>query len=291
MHWNKPLMFFVAAAVSFTSCSGPKTVVCREACGGGNANLSLTLSDTPPANTSILSFTLPVSGIALVPSGGGSPISVFSSQNFELTRLQSDTNLIAANMPVAAGTYTAVNVTVAAPSGVIINSSGATVGTCAAGNVCNITGSAATITYTFLTPLVLTANANQWLNLDFNYSNAIVTATGNIDVTQSSVLTASATLPIGIPSGDFANIDDFTGAVTAISTSSITIKSTARGSLTASTSSTTPVYDPQNQCKNHANPVSCLPVGSIVSLQGVLTNAGIVNATSIDLIDSSATPA
>jgi len=229
-----------------------------------------------------------------VPSGGGSQVSVFSAQNFELTRLQSDTNLIAANVSVAAGAYTAVKVTVAAPYGVFINSSGATVGTCAAGKVCNITGSAATITYTFTPPLSLAANSNQWLNLDFNYNNAIVTTTGSIDVTQSGVMTSSSTVPTGVPSGDVANIDDFTGAVTAISASSITLKSTVRGSLTASISSTTPVtpvFDPQSQCTGGGSLFSCIKVGSVVSLQGILTNAGVVNATSIDLIDSSPIPA
>ncbi len=282
-----------------TSCSGQKSSVCTVNCGGsGNSSLSLTISDTPPAGTSILSFTLPVLGISLTPSGGGSQVSVFSSNpstDFELTRLQSDSNLISTKVPVAEGKYTAVNVTVAAPSAVFINASGSTVGSCVAGKVCQLTGSATTITYTFPTgsPLVLTANANQWLNLDFNYSNAIVATNGiGLDVTQKGVLTASTTVPTGIPSGDVANIDDFTGAVTALSTSSITLESSVRGSLTASISSTIPVYDPQSQCQGQGTgSLSCIGVGSIVSLQGVLSNAGVVSATSLDVIDASTTPA
>ncbi len=282
-----------------TSCSGQKSSVCTVNCGGsGNSSLSLTISDTPPAGTSILSFTLPVLGISLTPSGGGSQVSVFSSNpstDFELTRLQSDSNLISTKVPVAEGKYTAVNVTVAAPSAVFINASGSTVGSCVAGKVCQLTGSATTITYTFPTgsPLVLTANANQWLNLDFNYSNAIVATNGiGLDVTQKGVLTASTTVPTGIPSGDVANIDDFTGAVTALSTSSITLESSVRGTLTASISSTIPVYDPQSQCQGQGTgSLSCIGVGSIVSLQGVLSNAGVVSGTSLDVIDASTTPA
>jgi hypothetical protein len=201
--------------------------------------------------------------------------------------------LIATNVPVAAGTYTAVKVTVAAPSAVFINASSSKVGSCAAGGVCQLTGIATTITYTFPTnaQLVLNANENQWLNLDFNYSNAIVTTNGiGIDVTQTGVLTASTTVPTGVPSGDFANIDDFTGAVTAISASSITLNSTVRGSLTASISSTTPVFDPQSQCAGGGT-LSCIKTGSIVSLQGVLTDAGVLDATSLDIIDILTTPA
>jgi hypothetical protein len=286
-------LFVVVAAATLASCSGLKNP-CTTNCGGGgggNANLSLTISDTAPTNTSILSFTLPVTGIALVPSGGGNQVSVFSSQNFELTRLQSDTNLIAANVSVVAGTYTAVNVTVSAPSGVLINSSGAKVGTCVSGGVCNITGSAATVTYTFPSnsPLVLKANSNRWLNLDFNYNNAIVATNGSIDVTQTGVMTASTAVPAGVPSGNFANIDDFTGQITALSSSSITLKSQLRGSLTAAITSTTPWYDPQGQCKAGGSS-ACVGLGSVVSLQGLLSNTGVVTATSLDIIDASKTP-
>jgi len=221
---SKRTLFILGISAIFilTSCSGSKSTVCTVNCGGGgNSSLSLTISDTPPSGTTILSFTLPVLGISLTPSGGGSQVSVFSSNpsaDYELTRLQSDSNLVAAKVPVAAGTYTAINVTVAAPSAVFINASGSTVASCVAGGVCHLTGSATTITYTFPTgsPLVLTANANQWSNLDFNYSNAIVTTNGiGLDVTQKGVLTVSTTVPTGIASGDVANIDDFTGAVTA----------------------------------------------------------------------------
>ncbi len=294
MNSKKSLVWMaVAAVLTLSSCSGVKNA-CTTNCGGnGNASLSLTISDTPPTNTSVVSFTLPVLGISLVPSTGSGQVSVFSTGNFELTRLQADTNLIAANVTVAAGTYTAVNVTVAAPTGTFINSSNVTVGACLAGNICGLTGSAATITYTFPTgsPLVLTSNANQWLNLDFNYNNAIVTANGiGIDVTQTGVMTASSTVPAGVPSGDFANIDDFTGAITALSSSSIMVKSSLRGSLTATISSTTPVLDPQNQCTGGGS-FSCIGIGSIVSLQGLLSNAGVLTATSIDVIDKATAPA
>lgn len=296
---SKRILCFLGISAIFilTSCSGSKNNTCVTNCGGGNSSLSVTISDTPPTGTAILSLTLPVLGVSLTPSGGGSQVSVFSSNpstDFELTHLQSDTNLVIRNVSVAAGTYTAVTVTVIGPSGMFINDSGAQIGSCLAGAVCALSQSGAqTITYTFPTgsPLVLTANLNQRLNLDFNYSNAIVTTNGiGLDVTQTGVLTASTTVPTGIPSGDVANIDDFTGAITAISSSSITLQSSVRGKLTASISSTIPVYDPQSQCQGTGS-LSCIGPGSIVSLQGVLSNAGVVNATSLDVIDASTTPA
>jgi hypothetical protein len=294
---RKSLLLLVVAAtlaLALSSCSGLHSA-CTTNCGGGDTSLSITISDTPPTNTSIVSFTLPIIGITLTPSSG-SAVSVFSSNpsaDFELTRLQSDTNFIT-TQKVAAGTYTAVNVTVAAPSGVLYNSSTSPFGTCLAGAVCDLTGATATITYTFPTSsqLVLTSGGNQWLNLDFAYNNAIVSTTNSvgIDVTQTGVMTATTTVPPGIPSGNFANIDDFTGSITAISSSSITVQSSIRGSMTATLSSSIPVYDPLNQCTGGGS-LTCIGKGSIVSVQAVLSTTGVLTATSLDVIDKSPTPA
>jgi hypothetical protein len=291
MNSKKTLILVALGAIlALSSCSGLQDQ-CKTNCGGGgDALLSLTITDTPPTNTSVVSFTLPVVGITLTPSSG-SPSSVFSTGNFELTRLQSDTSLVIANVKIPAGTYSAINVTVSAPSGVYVNSSGATLGTCVNNAFCSITGNATTITYSFPSTLTLSSNANQYINLDFNYNNAIVVNNGavGIDLTQPSVMTASNTVPTGIPSGDFANIDDFTGQITAINSSSITVASKLRGSVVATINSSTQWFDPQDLCVGGAS-ISCVGVGSVVSLQGLLTTGGVVVASSLDVIDPSTSP-
>jgi len=298
MNSRKYLVFAVLAAIlSLSSCSGVKNNGGGGGGGSGNAMLSVSISDTPPANTTVVSFTLPIVGISLSPSSGSQVSVTSTAANFELTRLQSDSDVVVTNASVAAGTYTAVNVTVGAASGTFINNSGAAVGSCAAGTpfrVCGIpSGATTTITFTFPagSPLVLTRGAHQWLDLDFNYNNAIVTTNGiGIDMQQANVLTATTTVPTGVPSGDFAFVDDFTGRVTAVSSSSITLSSTVRGSLTATINGSTQVFDPQQQCAGGVGSLNCIGVGSIVSLQGVLTNTGVIVATSLDVIDFSKTP-
>ena len=294
MNSRKYLVFVVLAAIlSLSSCSGVKDR-CTSNCGGGggNALLSVSISDIPPTNTTVLSFTLPIVGISLT-SSSGSQVSVLSSgtaANFELTRLQADSDVVVTNASVAAGTYTAVNVTVGAATGTFINNTGAAVGACPAGSVCGIP-SGVTTTITAPINLTLTSDAHQWLDLDFNYNNAIVTTGGiGINMQQANVLTATTTVPIGVPSGDFAFVDDFTGRVTAISSSSISLTSTVRGSLTATINGSTQVFDPQQQCAGGVGNLNCIGVGSIVSLQGVLTNTGVIVATSLDVIDFSKTP-
>jgi hypothetical protein len=291
MNSRKYLVFAILAAIlSLASCSGTKNH-CVTNCGGNGALLSVSISDTPPTNTTILSFTLPITGIKLTTSTG-TDVSVFgSTANFELTRLQSDSDVVIANASVPAGTYTSLTVAFGTPSGVFINASGSTVGSCAAGKVCGITGTFTSITVPI--NITLNSNANQWLDIDFNYNNAIDTSAGiGINLGLANVLAVSTSTPIGVPSGDFANVDDFTGRVTAVSTSSITLSSTARGSLTANINGSTKFFDPQSpaQCSGGAS-LSCIQVGSIVSLQGALTNTGTIVATSLDVIDSLKAPA
>lgn len=297
MNRRKAFSFLVfSVLLASVSCSGPKTPCTTNCVQPGNASVNVSISDAAPTNTSVMSFTLPILGVTLTPSGGGAKVSLFNSgtaANFELTRLQSDSDLIATNVSAPAGAYTAVNVTVAAPSGVYFNGSGAAIGSCANGAVCSLSSTgAATITFSFTSPLQLVGNQKQWLDLDFNLNNAIVSTNTSvsIDVTQANVLSVLTKPVTGVPTADFANIDDFTGKVTAVSGSSITINSTVRGSLTAAITSTIPVNDPQSQCTGGGK-LSCFGTGSIVSLQGVLTNTGVINGTELDIIDKSTTPA
>lgn len=266
--------------------------------GTGNAAVSVSISDTTPSGGSVLSFTMPIIGISLVDSSGKSQ-ALFSSTtaaNVELTRLQTDSDLIASSVSVPAGTYTAVNVTVAGPTAVLANTSGSAIGTCAAGTtntatLCQLTGIAGTMTFTFPTTsqLVLTSNQKAWIDLDFNYNNA-VTSTGGIDITQAKILKVLTSPAVGVSSGNFANVDDFVGAVQSISGSSITVQSNVRGTLTATITSTTPITDPQGLCTQAGlSGLACVKTGSIVSVQAVLSDTGGISVTNIDILDTQAT--
>jgi hypothetical protein len=282
------LLLLCGALFALTSCSGIKTV-CTNCNPTGNATLNLTLSDTPPTGVNIISFTMPIVGISLTPSTG-SPVSVFSTGSFELTQLQSDSAPIAVGVSVPAGSYTSINVTLGTSTGIFVNSSGATIGTCVANNICALPNGAAT-TISIPVNLTLTANQVSWIGLDVNLNNAITTSNGiSIDFTQTGVMTVLTTPRTNIPSGDVDSIDDWTGLVTAYSNgSSITVKSGTRGSMVATITSTTTYDDPQNLCGAASSVANCISTGAVVSLQAYLTNTGGINVSEIDVIDTSAT--
>src|SRR5215469_4698905 len=230
-----PLAF--AAVLALTSCSGSNHS-CTTNCTS-NATVNVTLFDIPPTGMTVLSYSLPIVGISLTPSTG-SPVSIYSPTPIvptELTRLQTESALLAMGVQVAAGTYTAINVTLATSGGVFVNASSSVLNsTCAVGAVCLLSGGAAT---TVSIPVKLTLNGGQtsWIGLDVNLNNAITTptaATVAVDFTQANTFTATTTPRVGTPSGAFDTIGDFIGTVTALSNTSITVQNTISGqSLTA----------------------------------------------------------
>jgi hypothetical protein len=278
-----------AAVFLLASCSGLNNGGCTTNCGGGNANLSITLFDLPPAGVSILSFTLPVAGITLTPSSGTAVTVPITPTSYEMTRLQTDSALVGVNMSVPAGTYTSINVTVTASSGVFINTSGGTIGTCANGAVCAMPSGAAT-TIQMPISLTLTANQNQWVGLDFSLASAITTTNGiTVDFNQPNVMTATTTPRVGIPAGSVDTIEDFIGVVTAVSTSSITVQSGITGnSMTAAISANTefdlaPVT--YSNCQQ-ATAAACITTRSTVSLDANLSSSGTLTASEIDVLDT-----
>lgn len=278
----------LSAALLLASCSGLKNGGCSTGCNARNANLSISLFDLPPAGVSILSFTLPIAGISLTPSTGSAVTVPITPTSYEMTRLQTDSTLVGLRLSVPAGTYTSINVTVTASSGVYFNTSGAAIGACNNGAVCPMPSGAAT---TIQVPISLTLaeNQNQWVGLDFNLANAITTTNGiTVDFNQPKVLTATTTVRTGIPSGSVETIEDFIGVVTAASPSSITVTSGITGnSMTAAVSSSTefdlaPVA--YSNCQGTAT--ACLQNGSTVSLDAALSSSGTLTATEIDVLNA-----
>ena len=284
------------AAVLMASCSGLKNKPCTDCTS--TPTISITLYDTPPAGVTVLSFTLPIAGISLTPSSG-SPISVYSPTSLvptEVTRLQTDSAPIVAAAKVPSDTYTSINVTIGASSGVFINANPNQVtitGTnvsCASGKVCALpTGAATTINI----PLKLSvANVNQWIGLNVNLDNAIVTTNNaiSVDFMQPKVFTVTTTPRVGIPAGAVDTIEDFTGKVTALTTASIMVQSGISGqSITAVVNSDTQFHSAPADYSKCSSAESCVSVGSTVSLDALLSSSGTLTATEIDTLDATAT--
>lgn len=284
------------ALLPMISCSGLTHKTCTDCTA--NPTVSVSLYDSPPTGITLLSFSLPIAGISLTPSSG-SPISIYSPMSLiptELTRLQTDSALVVTAAKVPADTYTSINLTVAGSSGVFINANpnqttitGTNV-SCAVGNVCNLPAGAAT---TVNVPLKLTVtNQSQWIGLGVDLNNAIV-ATNNaisVDFMQPNVFTATTTPRVGIPTGAADTIEDFTGKVTGLTSSSIMVQSGMTGqSITAAIDSSTQFNSAPSDYSKCVSAQSCVTVGSTVSIDALLSSSGMLTATEIDTLDATAT--
>jgi uncharacterized protein DUF4382 len=302
MNWNCAVTLVVAIlALSLSSCSGLNST-CTTNCTNGNANVTITIYDTPPSGTSILSFSLPIAGISLT-SSSGKKVPVYTPstvQPIEITRLQTDSSLIVSAASVAAGTYTSLDITTNATSGFFINASNSSITyslngssvTCLRGAVCQLPPGAATQVQVPIS-LTLNGNQNQWIGIDVNLNNAILSTGGiSVDFTQANVFTATTTPRTGIPSGFVDTIEDFTGNVTALSNSNISVQNSITGqTLTAVVTSNTglSVAPPSYSGCNSNNPATCILVGSTVSLYANLAANGTLTATEIDGLRVTAT--
>ncbi|MBZ5528663.1 MAG: DUF4382 domain-containing protein [Acidobacteriia bacterium] len=280
------LSTILLAALLLASCSGTHNTVTPPA--SGNATVSVTFTDTPPAGVSILSFTITLSGLALNPSSGA-PVNFTLSPNplsVELTRLQSDSFLGATSAAIPAGTYSGITVAVASSKIVFLNGTAAAIGSCTAGSLCTVSPiSAASVTYTFPAALSLTSGQQTGIALDFNLNNAITAALG-VDFTVAGAVTATNLPHTGTPASTLDLIEDFTGTVTAYnsSTGSLTVQSGTRGTLTGIVGSGTLYHDPLATCV--ALNSTCLHTGQTLSVNAGLNLDGTLAIREVDLIDS-----
>jgi len=280
------VLIFLALVLSFSSCSGlPKP---GGGGGGGTTTLNLTTAaSTPSASPSILSFQVTVTGITLTPSSGTAvSLTLNPAPVVELMRLQSDSALIGSFAAVPAGTYANIVVALANPKITFLNNTAGTVSGCLSGAICAVSpaaaGSATISSAPF--PITLSANGKQGLGLLFNLNNAVSISGGNISVnlsnaTPSTSVLSAITLPRAgsvLASGQLDLIEDFTGVVTAISGSAVTVKSATRGTLLANSTSTTNFDqnpDPSNPtCTTLA--FSCVALNQVASIDAVLNSDG-----------------
>jgi hypothetical protein len=289
---NVFLSMLLVAVVSLASCSG-QSKSGPPPPPGGNATLSLTMTDAPPAGASILSFKVTVSGVSLTPSTGKAVSLTLNPTTpiIELTRLQSDSAFLGTST-VPSANYTSATVSFTAPDIVLINQTGGALTgattACPVNAVCEFkpAASGTIILTTAPFPLNLTANEQTGLSLDFNLNNAITNSNGavSVDFTQANVLTA-ATLPrTGTPTGALDLIEDFTGVITTISGNSVTVHSDTRGNITAvANSSTTFNIDP-TVCSTQN--LACLAANKTVSIDASLNPDGTMTLLEADLLDN-----
>lgn len=172
-------------------------------CGGGSSSTSSgSTTQTPAVQTGTVSMMISddtaedwatigvkIQAISLVPQGGGTPVNVYTAPIpapvVNLVQLDQLSEILG-NLTVAAGTYTSANLTIAGNAGDVLLTVSAdpevgfagTPGSTIPSNQINIQGTTGTagsltvpVNVNFVSPLVVTANSNNALDLEFDLAH------------------------------------------------------------------------------------------------------------------------
>jgi len=299
------LLPLFTAAIGIVSCTGFRQ---PNPCSGvtctlPNATVSLTLSAkplTPPPGTSILAFSLKITGISLTPSSG-SDVNVplpGTTYTADLTHLQSDSAFLGEALhAIPSGTYTKLTL--------MVNGSRVTYCTqpvpstpgCSIGSIATVSSGAVGPSIS-TSPFPLTFAENQLAGLQVQVDlskaltiNAATQAVSAVDVTKPGAVSVISLPPalssLGSNALDF--VEDLTGAVTSVTSSSstLTLKTSERGSITATANSST-FYSPNCTSPpiNLTPDFNCVKAGQLASMDVALNKDGTFTLLEYDPLDT-----
>jgi hypothetical protein len=247
------------------------------AAGAGAVAVPITMTDTPPAGVTILSFEVSVTSATLNP-GNVNLLPGMGSVRIELRKLETESAFL--NTPnVPAGTYTSLSLTFANPELTFQNNTTAPLAGCAVGAVCEInpTGTLTTMV-NFVPPGInLSANLPTGIQIDVNPNNVLTPALGvnfGLGVTAQAVAMK--------PAGEIEDLDDLQGTIQNlnVTTSQFTLHTMA-GDFTILVNQNTEFE--LDHCG--ANNLSCLTNAEVVKVDVMLMSAGSFVAKKIEIED------
>lgn len=274
----KSLLLFSIVAFTVASAVG---------CGGSSsvtppppaqaAQMSISVTDAPPAGVTVFSFEVTVSGASLSP-GNVDLLAGKTPPRIEVKKLETESAFLS-TLSIPAGTYTSLNLTFANPELTFLNNTGASIAGCANGAVCEIKPSgtlAATVNGNF----VVTSGTQSGLLVDLNLASLISSSLG---VDFSGANAVSITQQAKQAKGELEDLDDVDGILKSPSGNQFTLQTADMGSITVTTDSSTEFGDFEG-CA--AANFTCLADGQSVEVDLLLLSSGSFLAKKVELHDS-----
>ena len=277
----------IGLAAALTGCwggSAPRSIP------AGTSNLTLTIQDTPPAGGTILSFQVSITGAVLNPAqtGGVSnslqPVSVLNAPvDVELTQLATYSALLN-EATVPEGSYQGITITFGGARLTYLNSSGADMGSCANGTICELTPtispSVVTVSAAPAFPISLYASTPGGLQIDFNLAQSIQ---GDLSVVYPAITISQLSASQGSQgSQGIGQMNNLEGQVTSVNSTYLQFAmNTSIAPITILTNTSTQFdgFAEQGLTNNFAG----VQVGQTVRSQAILLADGTLNATIVGL--------
>jgi len=288
---------------------------------GGSGHSSTTTNEVPvvvtisdqPSNLGVLSFDLQITGACLLTSADATATTCSGAQSLfptnqgtitaQLDNLQtSQQSDVLATGTVEPGTYTAILLTFGTATAAVNVDPGTTATdtatpahSCTAGAtpaVCELSPAltASSVNVPFASPVMLVAGQPVDISVDLNVAGSLVEATAG--VTNTFTITPDVSVSANTTAGSDGNLVDVnnvTGTVTAVHTSSFTITDSATGqpvTLALATGSTPTVFNGFGSCMS--SNLSCIQTGQIVTTNFSVSDTNPLALTASSITDNSA---
>jgi hypothetical protein len=286
-------MFLGGCSATQNSAAGDGTTPQPQP-AANSAQLSVTLSDAPPAGVSVLSFEVNITG-ALLQSVVGSDVSLLPGGDpveIEVKKLETEAAVLS-TLSAPAGTYKGLQLTLAHPSLTVFNGSPNNIGACKANTTCQFKPAAAgPITYAAAPfPLTLVAGAPVGLKIDILLSK-IIGADLSVSLSDPSdiVITELTATPMNGQPGKLED-NEFAGLVASIDSvnNKFVVQNSNSGMTeTINVGAHTKFEDfDDHGCKS--GNFSCLSVSQLVEVETTLQSDGSLVAKEVKLEESKGT--
>ena len=287
------LLILFPAVFLASSCSGP-----FKGGGGtppppsGNGSVIVTATSTPSQTFLFPYLEWGITNLDLIDSSGGTNIVLQGAlPPLEFAHLQTDSQFLGrtlSNIPATTYTSAVISLAPSTATSYFYNSTSATLLGCAPGTVCAIPRTVAGFkpaTVTVPVNFVVNGNSNNGFSLNFDLSKAVTSAGGmTFDFTQAGAITL-ATLPrVGQTSG-FDSLLNFTGMISAKTSTTIDMFSASSDTRTFTVSPTAEFDDPFTVCPAGMANFNCLAVNQNISVDAVINSDGTLTASEVEFLD------
>jgi Domain of unknown function (DUF5666) len=244
--------------------------------GPQSAQMSVSVTDAPPAGVTVFTFEVTVTGATLNPGNvdllaGKSPIRI------EVKKLETE-NAFLSTANITPGNFTSLNLTFSNPELTFRNDTGATLAGCASGTVCEIKPSG-TLTATVNGAFNTSTGMQTGVLVDLNLTNLLTPSLG-VDFSTANAVTV--TQQTKEAEGELEDLDDVDGIVARPSSSQFTLQTTDMGNITVAIDSNTQ-FEGFDTCT--AANATCVQSGQSVEVDLMLLATGGFLAKKVELED------
>jgi uncharacterized protein DUF5666 len=268
------LFLGLLSAALLTGCGGSSSPVIGP--GPQSAQISVSVTDAPPAGITVFTFEVTVTGATLNPGNvdllaGKGPIRI------EVKKLETESAFLS-TANITPGSFTSLNLTFSNPELTFRNDTGATLAGCASGTVCEIKPSG-TLTATVNGAFSTSTGMQTGVLVDLNLTNLLTPSLG-VDFSTANAVTV--TQQTKEAEGELEDLDDVDGIVASPSSSQFTLQTTDMGNITIAIDSNTQ-FDGFDTCA--AANATCVQSGQSVEVDLMLLASGGFLARKVELQD------